>query len=346
MTNDFDDLVSAYVDGQVSPDEAALVESDPSLLAEVEALRSLSGRLSSELPVAPPGQRARHLRAALAAFDEAYGTGGPVPADSAPGPGAVTDLAGRRPSQEAPSRPVLQEHGPIDELGDRRARRQQRQGLPSWLGAAAAAVLVVGGLGWALRSVDGLGGGDDADESASFAADETSEASDDAFDSDEETGADGSAAQEAVAAEAAPANGEADTTERAEGSADEAEESSDDEAVDDTEDGGADEADDAGATSGQGFFPAEDIEAVREPFDGPPDPAVVELLASGPLFEAELSACAGDIVPPAGGELVGFHPISVDGADGEILVFRGPDGPSTEVLVVGAEPGQSCQPLG
>jgi hypothetical protein len=67
-TFDDDELVSAYVDGEATPEEVAAVEADPHLLARVEVLRAVARAVASA-PVAPAPEDAREtsIAAALAA---------------------------------------------------------------------------------------------------------------------------------------------------------------------------------------------------------------------------------------------------------------------------------------
>ena len=62
-----DELVSAYLDGQAAPDEIAIVENSPELMARVEEFRAL-GDLMADLPPIEPAQRDDHIGAALAEF--------------------------------------------------------------------------------------------------------------------------------------------------------------------------------------------------------------------------------------------------------------------------------------
>jgi hypothetical protein len=66
--NDFDELASAYLDGEVTPDERARVEGDPALRARVEDLRLARDALAST-PVDAPRAEARDaaIRAAVGA---------------------------------------------------------------------------------------------------------------------------------------------------------------------------------------------------------------------------------------------------------------------------------------
>jgi hypothetical protein len=85
--HDFDALASAHLDGATSPEEAALVASDPALQARVEELRAVRDAMR-EAPAVDPVRRDAAIAAALDAFDDAAAPG--VPA--AP----VTAIAPRR----------------------------------------------------------------------------------------------------------------------------------------------------------------------------------------------------------------------------------------------------------
>lgn len=127
MTDDQLELVNAYLDGEATLDERALVESDTELLAEVARLRAVRNALSD---VEPPSASAREtaIAAALAAFDELPAT---AAAPAAPAPrGDVT----------APTNIV-----PFE----RRRRMRRIQGLSA---AAAAVVIVAGGIAISQRN--------------------------------------------------------------------------------------------------------------------------------------------------------------------------------------------------
>jgi hypothetical protein len=139
MNDDLTLLASSYLDGDVTADERALVETDPDALAEVERLRSVRALLGN---VEPPAISVResHLAAALGAWDrlpEAERTGArrdrtPSGIDAAAAAGAA--------SVTAPT-----------PLNSRRRPTSTR-----WLtGAAAAMVLVLaGGVALQLGSAD------------------------------------------------------------------------------------------------------------------------------------------------------------------------------------------------
>jgi len=185
MNDDLTLLASSYLDGDVTADERALVETDPEALAEVERLRSVRALLGD---VEPPmiSVREAHLAAALDAWDRlpaAERTGArrdrtPLGIDAAAAAGAA--------SVTAPT-----------PLNNRR-----RQTSARWLtGAAAAMVLVLAG-GVALQ----LGSSDDSDSSSDTGADA---ADSEAFIATERAGNPADAQQ--APADAADAVGELDT---------------------------------------------------------------------------------------------------------------------------------------
>ena len=100
-----DELASAYLDDEVTPDERARVETDGALLARVEQLRAVRDALAGETPTRPAADRDAAIAAALA------------------------PLSGERRADDLASR--------------RRAKRSGRVGL-ALVGAAAAAVIAIG----------------------------------------------------------------------------------------------------------------------------------------------------------------------------------------------------------
>ena len=63
------ELISAYLDGEVTEEERALVENDPVLLSEVEKLQKIIDVTSSLLPI-DPELREKHLREAVSQFSK------------------------------------------------------------------------------------------------------------------------------------------------------------------------------------------------------------------------------------------------------------------------------------
>lgn len=131
MNDDLILLASAYLDGDVTADERALVESDPQLLGEVERLRSVRSMLGDTEP-SSISLREQHLASALDAWDTVMATA----ADSTP-----------------------------TRLGERRGRRSNRL----LLGAAAAIMVVFAG-GIALQTFTGSESSDETSSDAATAA--------------------------------------------------------------------------------------------------------------------------------------------------------------------------------
>ncbi len=200
MIDDPSSLASRYLDGDVTADERAQVDGDPTLLADVTQLRVVRALLAErDEPVI--SMRERHLAAAFDAWDRlpaAERTGAlrdatPDGVDSA----AAAGLA----SISTPS---------TSRAGARRRRLQST----TWLGAAAAGLVLVLAAGLVLRP-----GSSDDDSSSSATADGATEpaaaqaessASDDdglraASELEQATAAD-------VASGAAPTEGDADVS--------------------------------------------------------------------------------------------------------------------------------------
>jgi hypothetical protein len=100
MTDDLILLASAYLDGEATPDERALVEADPSLLEEVERLRTARIALLDAAGFERPGDDAREaaIAAALtawdfAAFEPTGSTAGASPTGSSPTGSSVSSVS-------------------------------------------------------------------------------------------------------------------------------------------------------------------------------------------------------------------------------------------------------------
>ncbi len=179
---DADLLASLYVDGEATPTERARVEADPDIMARVEQMRAVAETLAAPITPPPAQIQQAHLSAALATFDELGATGSQERSASS----AVTeDVA-------APSAAAATGVRSLSEARERRNRQ-----LPSWLGAAAVAVLIVGGL-----SVFALNNQDSTEETASVpvGADSASASrtNDDAADADDEAMEEDAMEQEAM----------------------------------------------------------------------------------------------------------------------------------------------------
>jgi hypothetical protein len=164
QADDVDQLASALLDGDLSLDHPARQRTDVvTRAAEIGTARATV----RDVPAADPAARERALAAALAAFDEEA-----PPASTSPErPPPPVDARGPLPVP-APRSPQ-----PVDLAAQRRSRAgrpQGRQGLPRWLGAAAAAVVVLAGLvGLAALTSDS----EDADTAMDTGAGETQESS-------------------------------------------------------------------------------------------------------------------------------------------------------------------------
>jgi hypothetical protein len=200
MNDDLTTLASAYLDGEVTADERAQVESSDELLAEVDRLRTVRAVVSTTASHgdAPISMRERHLSTALDAWDrlpDTERTG--ALRDSTPS-GADRAAAAGVAAMSSPAR--------------RTANRRWTQS-PGWLGAAAAGLVLVLAGGLVLRNTTT----DDTSDSELTSADasvapEARTADADAAAAEEPTTASGGAESEledatAAQAPAAPENG-------------------------------------------------------------------------------------------------------------------------------------------
>ncbi len=345
MTDHHDDLASAYLDGQLSPEEAARVEADPGLLAEVDALAAVVERLQTEEPPVDAGTRERHLSAAMAAFDEALAPTNVIALDSAAGRSAAGDDPTRvypQPDDMArrTAKVASATSGPasVRRLDDRR-----RQGLPSWLSAAAALLVIGGGIGWFLSRQD------QGDDSAAVSLDATTSAEgsgavadDAAFESTAEGSPPTSAAalgadDRAAGNAAAPAGGNA---------------ASEAQPVIPSPDGTEVQASAPPSTASPSTTTSRAITSAAPSSTTPQSTVTTQLGAlafgsvpAGSEVQSRLtasgaspqpaggSACGDAVAAPAGTTLTGYVPITVNGVAGEALFYRSGPGAIT-VLVV------------
>ena len=339
MTNDFDDLASAYIDGQLTENETARVEGDPELQARVDELRSVSEALNVDVSPVDETLKRRQLNAAMAAFDqlETESTGPATEVAKDNEAGAVADLGQRRADKEAAKGPTSTGRG--------------RAGLPSWLGVAAGLLLLVGGIGF-LSQV--TGGSDD--ETAAFDTADSSESAGEAAEEESldvaesplATGGGDEAMEDDAAASAMVEDEEAAD----DASADEdADEGSVDTSTDDAEEASEDEGEDGDDRAGEngegppttsspagGLFPSESVEEARVLFGEIPDDAAVASLARGDLLAPSLSLCATEGELADGRPIVGFIPIAVDDLNGEVLFVEVEPEPSAVVLTEACSP--------
>lgn len=173
------ELASAYLDGELSADEAERVESDMVLLDLVEQLRP--ARLTTlDLPPVDPGRRSAHVGAAMDLFDQLHGgsTAGATPerterAEPAVAAGATIDLTEERARRQV--------RGPGETPTTGRSATDRRP-MMLRLSQMAAAIVLIAGVGLGLRAFGDAGTNDSADDAtAETAADAADRAADDAF---------------------------------------------------------------------------------------------------------------------------------------------------------------------
>lgn len=329
MTDEELDLIaSAYVDGEATPEEVALVEREPALAARVEEFRALDAEIAGAPPV-PENLKEQQISAALAAFDATPKTTGQAPATVSVGaPENVIDLtdrsSGRGGSDSTP-------------LTDRTAPTsiESRSMFPSWLAAAAAVVVIGGGVVFSLNRLSG--GGDDAETA-------TADVASDAPDAGEgEVSAEARAMEESTEEaedtdQAAGTENFMDADDEEDDAMEEEEEAMEDEAADAAASSGpADEGGDAESTEG-GFFPDEPIMT----FSSVPDPdTAMEALSDLPEFRSDVfrSNCGESLGLPDDSTVGSFAPIEIAGEPAELFLIVGSDGAESPLIVdAGCEP--------
>ncbi len=314
-----DELASAFVDGEATADEIILIENDPTSAERIAQFNTVTSAVSAPITPPPAAIRAAHLAAAMAEFEENKSI------DLTTSASPATAGSSAEPASNKPAEPVI----------DLTAARESRAASPAkaersnrWLMSAAAALLVVGGIGFASSR---LGGSDDADIAADFAG------ADDA--GDEETSA--SNAEGATEALQAEAMGESDDEAMEDDAMEEEsamEESAGSGAMEDEEamEEGEESADVAAADA--------DTEESSDPnrssvFVEAPLVAAFEATTINELFEQatlleplplEESLCAADLAIVDGY----WVPVeSIDGEIGELIVQISPDGEAIPILV-------------
>ena len=215
-----DELVSAYLDGEATPEEIVIVESSPELLRLVDSARALTSLLGQPPIESMPSAATKeaHLGAAMAAFDQLF-------------PEATDTSSMVSPPQEPaalvsppePSTPEVASLATARQARDERqvveAEQRRRRFSPAVIAAAVAALLFFG-LVAALsvgRSGDDVATSADATSSSSAnfeaaSADDSGDAmDDDAMDDEEEAMADEEAevAEDSAMAEAPAAAAQA-----------------------------------------------------------------------------------------------------------------------------------------
>lgn len=307
MTDEeLDLLASSFLDGEATPEEVAMIERDPALLARVEQLRVAQAALRAPVRPASAQLKEDQLATALAAFDA---SDRPTTVMAVDEPAAL--------STEDPDATVAQ---PVIDLRARRDQRERRQeeaaGRMRWLSAVAGVLVFAAG---AVFLIGQVGGGDDgefagdvpaADTEATESAEAQAAPADDATAAEMATAEDGEAESD-IASEAMDADAEEDFAATAEESA--ADEAT---AADSAE---AAAADDAGSEptirdlAEEGFFGDEPVATYRRM------PTSDELLADLdlPWRNPESALCAGRAELPDNAVVIGYLPIEIPTADGE-----------------------------
>ncbi len=140
-----DELASAFVDGELTAEEAAEVRSNPDLMARVAEFEAVSASTSATPAPAAAAMKAAHIAAAMAVFEAG------TPAEASAVSEERTDTGG--------------ETAPTIDLTERRQQRAERGNR--MLLALAAAFVVVGGIGLA-----SWGLGSSSDDDVAIAADD------------------------------------------------------------------------------------------------------------------------------------------------------------------------------
>lgn len=152
MSDDDDDqihenalLASAYLDGEATADERALVETSPDTLAEVEALSQVRVVLAATAPVPTLSEREAHLAGALAVWERMSDLERSGEVTPARGVDAAAAAALSTPTSSSQGRRSRGQRG--------RDRRSGSLGASQWLLGAAAALVVVAGAAAVFRGV-------------------------------------------------------------------------------------------------------------------------------------------------------------------------------------------------
>ncbi len=173
------EVASAFVDGEATPEEVSLVETNPDIQQVVSALQANRQRAIDESVTPPPSDvQRRQISAALDVFDEV------MAASSAPAsaPPLTTVPPADHPQVPEPSQTpgavaaTFEAPGPADtiDLTSPAANEtdavvvplESRRAMPGWLAVAAVAVISVGGIGFAVSQF----GGDTSDDAGFEAA--------------------------------------------------------------------------------------------------------------------------------------------------------------------------------
>lgn len=183
-----DELVSAYLDNEVTEAERARVEANPDLMARVTTFRAARDAVAQPVTQPDPAVRAAQIAAAVASASTSA-TVTPLTPVPEPARGTTTSQAA-----------ATNQAGEVTSLADARERRRGfNPAVAAALGAAAVILLFVVGL-----SVLNLGGGDDETSTAgdtTAASADSDTGGDDGFAEGDSGGSDDGAMLEMEAAE-------------------------------------------------------------------------------------------------------------------------------------------------
>lgn len=320
MTEDeLDLLASAYLDGEATSEEVAMVERDPELLLRVETMRAISGQIAS-VPEPPPALKEQHLAAAMAAFD------------AAPDLGIVGTEDGEAEGKPAENVLDFKTRAQAKETEDRmnRVRPVGIGGLPAWMPAAAVFILISGGI---IALISTSGGNDDFDTAT---ASETESGEDSAESADFTTEAGDSDTGAAALAESATVM-EDDEAMADEEDAMESDDAMEEEAAMDESADAAEAAPTTTARAGGGLFPREPVLL----FETLPDDLVQQLIDSEELRDVAESKCAIDLQLEDGFEALAYLPAELAGLPIEAFLIADPAGQELAILV----DAEACIPI-
>lgn len=332
-----DDLASAYLDGVATAAEVARVDADPELLDLVATMRDLREQLSSSAaPTADDITRTRHLKAAMALYDQLPTTTALTTTAS-----TTTALTTTAPAGAATSIPSTDPAGQrsndddtIRSLDEHRALRA----VPRWLSTAAVAMVALGGLGFALQQVSG--GADDTTDAAEERVSASATAAEESL-ADDAAADDGDAADTAAAPQSDELL-ETDVMELEEGAV---EEESGDEAMEDS--ATADDGEQADQDTAAVPLPVTADDVLGQfPADTPIDEIVAELRPSARAPESSFCVLgaleAGEVFDDEpSGVPVASIPVLIGEELVEIVVLELGDGTESAIVIDTA-----CLPAG
>ncbi len=260
LGDEADLLASLYLDGEATAEERALVEGDPAIMARVDEFRSMASNVT---PVTvPSGLAASQIAAALDEFDRHLSAA---------------------PTTEIAAVPAAVDTASVTSLSERR----RRAAVPAWLGAAAVAALVVGGIGFAAtRSGSDDAASDTAAPSLSGSAtNEAAEAR--SSDAVEESMADSIEMEAEMEAEMADAGSDLQADDAGAGDGDDAADDAADDATTETA-----PIDPAAAAEAAAAFYDENGPVLLGDLEADTAAGYVEQLTDAPLLPIDASPCA------------------------------------------------------